>query len=122
MTPVKKENGAVSVAVGSHRSPVGPIVNLSTGIAENGAGHTFDPNAFDEVCLELNAGDALIFTPTLYHMSHPNLSESARSAWSSVWAHPDSQWDPSRVPRHPRSKEVSQGCNLGAFDWERKKT
>ena len=69
-------------------------MNLSTGIAENGAGHTFDPNAFDEVCLELNAGDALIFTPTLYHMSHPNLSESARSAWSSVWAHPDSQWDP----------------------------
>ena len=53
-------------------------MNLSTGIAENGAGHTFDPNAFDEVCLELNAGDALIFTPTLNHMSHPNLSESAR--------------------------------------------
>ena len=78
-------------------------MNLSTGIAENGAGHTFDPNAFDEVCLELNAGDALIFTPTLYH--NPNLSESARSAWSSVWAHPDSQWDPSRVPRHPHQKK-----------------
>lgn len=111
--PVTKQCGAISVAVGSHALPVGPIVNLSTGVAEGKS--SFDPKAFTNSCLEMNAGDCVIFTPTLYHMSHPNLSEKRRSAWSSVWCNGDTQWDVNRVPTHPRSKQVKHGDKLGQF-------
>ena len=123
LTPVKADNGAVSVAVGSHRSPLGPIINLSTGVSDDTNSKKEDfvsrLSVFDiESCLELNAGDALIFHPKLYHMSHPNMTENNRVAWSSVWVNPDAQWDPSRVPAHPRSKKVMQGARVGQFDWE----
>lgn len=117
LVPVRKDNGAVSIAVGSHKLPVGPLINLSTGVAENH--QVFDSSAFGEACLELNAGDCILFSPNLYHMSHPNISDSKRVAWSSTWANPNTQWDPSRVSHRPRSKEVKQGAKLGAFDWER---
>lgn len=121
LVPVRKENGTLSVAIGSHRCQVGPIVNLSTGIVDDchEEDSAFDISGLDIVCLELGAGDGVVFHANMYHMSHPNLTDRARAAWSSVWVHPDAQWDPSRVPNHPRSKEVTQGAKIGQFEWER---
>jgi len=120
LVPVQTGNGALSVAIGSHNCPVGPMINLSTGIADRANTNRqpeFDSNVQDVLCLELNGGDAVIFHPNLYHMSHPNCTENLRIAWSSVWVHPDARWDPSRVPNHPRSKDVKQGCKVGHFEW-----
>eukprot|EP00586_Coscinodiscus_wailesii_P007477 CAMPEP_0172492434 /NCGR_PEP_ID=MMETSP1066-20121228/23588_1 /TAXON_ID=671091 /ORGANISM="Coscinodiscus wailesii, Strain CCMP2513" /LENGTH=440 /DNA_ID=CAMNT_0013262061 /DNA_START=270 /DNA_END=1592 /DNA_ORIENTATION=+ len=119
LVPVNKESGAISVAIGSHCEQTGPIINLSNGTdAETGIPGQFDESRFRTVCLELNAGDGIIFHPNLFHMSHPNVTEKSRPAWSSVWAHPtETKWDTSRVRTHPRSKEGINGNVLGKFDW-----
>ena len=118
LTPVHKAGGALSVAVGIHLSPIGPSINLRSGLTDTGGLSTFNPSTFCTVCLELNAGDRVIFYPNLQHMSHPNITEDIRVAWSLVWAQPITQWDTTSVPTHPLSKEgVDRAC-LGHFDWK----
>ena len=103
--------GGLMFARGSHGLGPQPVVDLHRG-------HAQDPTQmlpaiderFEVVCPEIAPGDALIFSPLVFHGSPPRRVGGRRVAWSSIWLHPDVRWSHERAPAHPICRQVIDGA------------
>lgn len=107
---VDRSNGAVEVAVGSHKSGLGPAIDLHTGEPQLGATEAVpDLLEYEHRCADLAPGDALLFHPRIWHRSGPNVTGAARRAWSSSWLPEAARWCVARAPRHPLASRLEDG-------------
>jgi ectoine hydroxylase-related dioxygenase (phytanoyl-CoA dioxygenase family) len=101
-------NGVVGFSSGSHLIGIGPAIDLTTGNPQNLTCETTTPTLIASYP-SMKRGDAIIFTPLLWHKSGENSSSEERVAWSSSWLHPENTWDLNRAPNHPLSRKLIDG-------------
>ncbi len=109
LDPMDAANGGLELAAGSHRSGIGPPIDLHTG--EPQEGYDGGPVARPEVghLPRLGPGDVVVFHACCWHRSGPNTSSGTRRAWSISWLPRVARWDFTDVPRHPVRGQVSEG-------------
>ena len=118
LDPVDASSGSLMLASGSHRAGIGPAIDLHSGNAQPGTmGEVVDVATYDQSCPELDPGDAIVFSPLIWHASAPNRSGKRRRAWSSSWLPATTRISHVRAPRHPLCKIVPDGTLV--TEWER---
>jgi ectoine hydroxylase-related dioxygenase (phytanoyl-CoA dioxygenase family) len=105
--------GGLMLARGSHRLDVQPVVDLHRGTPQR-QGLTLPPlDTYPLDCPCLAAGDALLFSPLIFHGSPPRRTAGRRIAWASTWVHPDVRWDHAAAPAHPINELTVDGARVG---------
>ena len=101
-------NGGVELVPGSHKGPVGPAIDLHTGLAQAG---TTAPAArpTSGVLPTLSPGDGVIFHARTLHRSGRSASALPRRAFAMSWVHSCARWCFHDVPRHPIRRLVREG-------------
>lgn len=118
LDPCDEENGALQIALGSHRAGVGPAIDLHSGEPQAGYERsTFRPADHALASPSLAPGDVILFHPLTWHRSPPNVTGAARRVWASTWLQGDARWSRQRAPRHPLSSKITDGAALR--DWRR---
>lgn len=103
--------GGLQFLRGSHRLGPQPVVDLHRGGPQSASAVTLDLDAmFEAVCPALEPGDALFFSPLVFHSSAQRSTVGRRAAWSSIWLHPSVRWSHARAPAHPLCRSVEDGA------------
>lgn len=113
LDPVSADNGGLELSSGSHRSGLGPAIDLHTGLPQRlsaGVVPELPPATWRRP--ELRPGDAILFHPRTWHRSDVNRVGTPRRAWSSSWLPRAARWDPTRAPRHPLSTRLDPGAPI----------
>lgn len=105
-------NGGLGLASGSHLWGSGPPVDLVNGCPQSGSIGIVPLNLVPEFP-SLKAGDALIFSPLMWHTSSQNQTKIERLAWSSSWVYKGSRWKFANAPLHPICKSVGDNELIG---------
>lgn len=104
------EGGGLRFARASHRLGEQPIIDLHRGTQQDRSDPTYLlQTAYEIVCPRLQAGDAVFFSPLIFHSSMPRTLAGQRAAWSSIWLDPTVRWSHRRVPAHPVCRQVTDG-------------
>lgn len=113
LDPCDAQSGALQIALGSHRTGIGPAIDLHSGEAQAGyPPAVFQPADHERACPALAPGDVLLFHPLTWHCSPPNLSGASRRVWASTWLDGGVRWYPQRAPRHPLCGHITDGAEL----------
>lgn len=109
LVPNTKAAGGLMFARGSHRLGIQSIVDLHRDRPQDPAHRRADLSDFEFVTPALLPGDAVFFSPLVYHGSPRRRDPGLRAAWSSIWMHPECRWSHARVPAHPLCRETRDG-------------
>ena len=110
----EESGGGLTFARGSHRSGVGPAIDLHRGTAQDASVPlTFEPSSWPHDCPALRPGDAVFFSPLTWHASGKRATPGQRAAWSSVWLHPSVCWHHARARAHSACRETTDGAPVG---------
>lgn len=111
LDPVEASVGGLQLAVGSHRLPVGPSIDLHSGLPQLGSdGPLMSSESQTIVSPGLDPGDAILFHPLTWHQSPINQQGRLRRVWASTWLTPNVRWSHARAPRHPLCSRVQDGA------------
>jgi hypothetical protein len=114
LVPSDVQGGGLRFARGSHRLGAQPVIDLHRGTRQDRSETPHDLDGeFETVCPRLQPGDAVFFSPLVFHSSAPRSSPGRRAAWSSIWMHPSVRWSHQRAPAHPICKRVLDGGVVG---------
>ena len=109
LVPNTMNAGGLMFARGSHRLGVQPIVDLHRDRPQATGLRRVDLSDFELVTPVLRPGDALFFSPLIYHGSPRRRDPGLRGAWSSSWMHPECCWSHARAPAHSLCRETRDG-------------
>lgn len=104
------ERGGLAFARGSHRLGPRPVVDLHVGAPQDpDAELGFAPERFEIIRPQYRRGDAVAFSPTIFHGSPQLQVTQERAAWSSIWLDPAVRWRHANAPNHPLCRVVTDG-------------
>ncbi len=110
LQPSDGATGALQFAAGSHRLGPRPVVDLHDGAPQRaGADLGFDPESWPCLAPSYDAGDAVAFSPIVFHASPPMRRIGERAAWSCVFLSPAVRWCHANAPNHPLCRVVCDG-------------
>ena len=109
--------GNLQLAPRSHQIGVHGAIDLHREIPQAAGEERVDVEAqFSVVEPAFAAGDALLFSPLLYHCSGPRTLPGRRPAWASTWLHPRVRWSHARAPTHPLCPHIEDGAFVSELD------
>ncbi|EDM75196.1 Phytanoyl-CoA dioxygenase [Plesiocystis pacifica SIR-1] len=113
LAPSDLARGGLAFARGSHAGGRRPAVDLHSGAAQHPHGELgFDADAFELVTPTYARGDAVAFSPLVFHGSPMMRTTGERVAWSSAWLSADARWHHAQAPRHPMCARSIDGARL----------
>lgn len=112
--PLRASNGssgALKFATGSHLLGEQPVLDLHTGAPQDpDAKLSFQSADWPELAPVYGAGDAVVFSPLVFHASPAMKAPGERAAWSCIFLGAETRWCHAAAPNHPMCKVVPDGA------------